>query len=427
MLLYIHRVRRGFVGGNVQPVVPVVLLNRSRKFLFGQPVILIRHPDVPQDIGVTGSRHQPAARQLRVVIVGPDGNQFKFPRRTIVVHLKVVVIAFSQSVQVARLERHAFGLAGQLVQVGVKVQPPVPEVIDGEFLPLIVRHLLTAYRAHRTDPTGEDAAEGILLVMVIDAVFLHALLDVLLSAGKHQTGAAIFLRIDVAGRTYREQAGVKLGRVARVSFQRGQPLPIAKGDFFPVLAAAHVHRLPLNPPFHLAAGFFGNGFQRFVAVHTLVVYRDQLRTFHRTHLPVSNVAHAVIDCLHHHGHMLTGRGRQGKQGVRIPVRRLQHQEPLDQALHAVQLQVIVPLALVHLLRRVAFRQPVPFAQIVRVVVHVQDDMFVMGEGKGKHIVSLNLLLLGGAVIRSDVRTFIAVSVIYGQHVRNPFKYRLNCV
>ena len=46
-------------------------------------------------------------------------------------------------------------------------------------------------------------------------------------------------------------------------------------------------------------------------------------------------------------------------------------------------------------------------------------MFVMGEGKGQDILSLNLLLLGGAVIRSDVRTFIAVSVIYGQHVRNP--------
>ena len=323
-----------------------------------------------------------------------------------------MVIAFSQSGKVARLERHALGLAGQLVQVGVKVQPPVPEVIDGEFLPLIVRHLLTAYRAHRTDPTGEDAAEGILLVMVIDAVFLHALLDVLLSAGKHQTGAAIFLRIDVAGRTYREQAGVKLGRVARVSFQRGQPLPIAKGDFFPVLAAAHVHRLPLNPPFHLAAGFFGNGFQCFVAVHALVVYRDQLRTFHRTHLPVGNVAHAVIDGFHHHGHMLTGRGRQGKQGVRVPVRRLQHQEPLDQALHAVQLQVIVPLTIVHLLRRVAFRQPVPFAQIVRIVVHVQGQKVIIAERQGKHIVSLHLLALRRAVVHGHIRTLGSGFIIY---------------
>ena len=70
-----------------------------------------------------------------------------------------------------------------------------------------------------------------------------------------------------------------------------------------------------NPPFHLAACLFRDGFQRFVAVHPLVVYRDQLRTFHRTRLPVSNVAHAVIDSLHHHRHMLAGRGRQGKQGV----------------------------------------------------------------------------------------------------------------
>ena len=412
MLLHIHRVCRGFVGGNVQPVVPVVLVHRNRKLLFGQPVILIRHPDIPQDIGVACSGHQLAARQLGVVIVGPDGDQFEFTCRTVVVHLKVVVVAFSQSGQVARLERHAFGLTGQLVQVGVKVQSPVPEVIDGEFVPFIVRHLLAAYRTDRTHPVGVDTAEGFLLVMVIDAVFLHALLDVLLAAGEHQPRAAVFLRIDVAGRTYREQAGVELGRVAGVSFQRGQPLAVAKGDFFPVLAAAHVHRLPLNPPFHLAAGFFGNGFQRLVTVHPLVVYRDQLRTFHRTHLPVGRVAHAVIDGFHHHRHMLAGRGCQGKQRVRVPVRRLQHQEPLDQALHAVQLQVIVPFALVHLLRCVAFRQPVPFTQIVRVVVHVQGQEVIVAERQGKHIVSLHLLALRRAVVHSHIRTLGPGFVIY---------------
>ena len=412
MLLHVHRVCRSFVGGNVQPVVPVVLLNRCRKFLFGQPVIFIRHPDIPQNIGIACSGHQLAARQLGVVIVGPDGNQFKFPCRTVVVHLKVVVIAFSQPGQVARLERHTFGLAGQLVQVGVKVQSPVPEVIDGEFVPFIVRHLLAAYRTHRTHPVGINVTEGFLLVMVIDAVFLHTLLNVLLAAGEHQSRAAVFLRIDVAGRTYREQAGVELGRVAGVSFQRGQPLAIAKGDFFPVLAAAHVHSLPLNPPFHLAACLFRDGFQRFVAVHPLVVYRDQLRTFHRTHLPVGRVAHAVIDGLHHHRRMLAGRGRQGEQGVGVPVCRFQHQEPLDQTLHAVQLQVIVPLAFVHLLRGVAFRQPVPFAQIVRVVVHVQGQEVIVAERQGKYIVSLYLLALRRAVVHGHIRTLGSGFVIY---------------
>ncbi len=412
MLLDVYRVCRGFVGGNVQPVVPVVLVHRNRKLLFGQPVILIRHPDIPQDIGVACSGHQLAARQLGVVIVGPDGNQFKFPRRAVVVHLKVVVIAFSQSGKVARLERHTFGFSGQLVQVGVKVQFPVPEIIDGEFVSFIVCHLLAANRAHRTDPTGEDAAESILLVMVIDAIFLHALLDVLPAAGKHQTRAAVFLRIDVAGRAYREQARIEFGRVARISFQGGQPLAIAKGDFFPVFAAAHVHSLPLNPPFHLAACLFRDGFQRFVAVHPLVVYRDQLRTFHRTRLPVSNVAHAVIDSLHHHRHMLAGRGRQGKQGVGVPVRRLQHQEPLDQALDTVQLQVILPFTIAHLLRRVAFCQPVPFAQIVRVVVHVQGQEGIIAERQGKHIVSLHLLALRRAVVHGHIRTLGSGFIIY---------------
>ena len=323
-----------------------------------------------------------------------------------------MVIALSQSGKVARLERHAFRLTGQFVQVGVKVQFTVTEVIDGEFVPFIVRYLLAANRAHRTHPVGEDAAESILLVMVIDAVFLHALLDVLPAAGKHQTRAAVFLRIDVAGRAYREQARIEFGRVARISFQGGQPLAVAKGDFFPVFAAAHVHSLPLNPPFHLAAGLFRDGFQRFVAVHPLVVYRDQLRTFHSTHFPVGNVAHAVIDRLHHHGHMLAGRGRQGKQGVGVPVRRLQHQEPLDKALDTIQLQVILPFTLAHLLRRVAFRQPVPFAQIVRVVVHVQGHESIIAERQGKHILSLHFLALRRAVVHGHIRTLVPGFVIY---------------
>ena len=179
-----------------------------------------------------------------------------------------------------------------------------------------------------------------------------------------------------------------------------------------MFAAAHVHRLPLNPPFHLAAGFFSDGFQRFVAVHALVVYRYQLRTFHRTHLPVCYVAHSVIYSLHHHRHMLAGRGRQCKQWVRVPVRCLQHQKPLDKALHTVQLQVIVPLTLVHLLRRVAFRQPVPLAQIVRVVVHVQGQEVIVAERQGKHIVSLHLLALRRAVVHSHVRTLGPGFVIY---------------
>ncbi len=100
--------------------------------------------------------------------------------------------------------------------------------------------------------------------------------------------AAVFLRIDVAV----EPTGTDAYRIwpcCSYLFPGGQPLAIAKVIFFPVFAAAHVHSLPLNPPFHLAACLFRDGFQRFVAVHPLVVYRDQLRTFHRTRLPVSNV------------------------------------------------------------------------------------------------------------------------------------------
>ena len=56
-------------------------------------------------------------------------------------------------------------------------------------------------------------------------------------------------------------------------------------------------------------------------------------------------------------------------------------------------QVILPFTIAHLLRRVAFRQPVPLAQIGRVVVHVQGQEVIVAERQGKHIVSLHLSLI----------------------------------
>ena len=294
----------------------------------------------------------------------------------------------------------------------IEIQPSVLEVIDGKGLPFLVLYLLTAHTAYRAHSPGIDTAEGGLLVMVIDTVLVHAHLHVLLFSGEHQTGAAVFLRVDVPAAPDREKARIELLRIARIPLQGDQPLAVSQRDLLAVLATAHVHRLPLDPPFGLASHLAGDLLQSLVAVHALIVDHDKIGTVHLPHLPVGNVTHAVIDGLHHHRHMVTGRGGQREQGVGVTVGGLQHQETFDKALDAVQLQVILPFTLAHLLRRVAFRQPVPFTQIVRVVVHVQGHEGIIAERQGKHILSLHFLALRRAVVHSHARTLGSGFVIY---------------
>ena len=412
LLLDPYVIGRSLVRGDVQPIFLVIVIDGFPEFLLCQTVIFIRHPDVPKDIGIPCLRNELAARKLRVVAIRPDRDDLELTGGAVEVHLEIMVVPLPQPGKVAALEGNAFRLTGQLVIVRIEIQPSVLEVIDGKGLPFLVLYLLTAHTAYRAHSPGIDTAEGGLLVMVIDTVLVHAHLHVLLFSGEHQTGAAVFLRVDVPAAPDREKARIELLRIARIPLQGDQPLAVSQRDLLAVLATAHVHRLPLDPPFGLASHLAGDLLQSLVAVHALIVDHDKIGTVHLPHLPVGNVTHAVIDGLHHHRHMVTGRGGQREQGVGVTVGGLQHQETFDKALDAVQLQVILPFTLAHLLRRVAFRQPVPFTQIVRVVVHVQGHEGIIAERQGKHILSLHFLALRRAVVHSHARTLGSGFVIY---------------
>ena len=192
-----------------------------------------------------------------------------------------------------------------------------------------------------------------------------------------------------------------------------------------MLAAADVHRLSLDPPFGLAAHFFGNRLQCLIAVHPLVIYDDEFRTVNLPDLPVGDIPHAGIDGTDHQRHMLPRRSCQREHRFGIAVRRLQYKETPDEALDAVQFQIVAPFAFTHLLRRVAFRQPVTLAHEVRVVVHIDGYMGMVREGEGQHVVTLHLLPLGRAVVSGDVRPPVSFPVVYRNHVRLSFKCRLN--
>ena len=412
LLLDPHMIGRSLVSGDIQPVVLVVFVHRSRKFLLCQPVILIRHPDVPKDIGVPGLRDELAARKLRIITVRPDRDDLKLTGGAIEIHLEIMVVPLSQPGKVTALEGDAFRLTGQLIIVRIEIHPAVLEVIDGKGLTFLVRHLLTADTAYRSHPPGIDIAEGGLFVVVIDTVLVHAHLHVLLFSGEHQTGAAVLLGVDVPAAADREKACVELRRIARIPLQGGQPLAVSQRDLLTVFATAHVYRLPLDPPLGLASHLAGDLLQSLVAVHALIVDHDKIGTVHLPHLPVGNVTHAVVDGLHHHRHMVPRRGRQCKQGIGVAVRCLQHEKTPDQALDTVQLQVILPLAPAFLFRGVPLRQPVPLAHVVREVAYIEGNMGIMREGERQHVVALHLLALRRTVTCSHVRTLGPGFIVY---------------
>ncbi|MBT0708821.1 hypothetical protein INE91_02649 [Phocaeicola vulgatus] len=408
-------VRRALVHRDVHGVLRIILVHRRQELLLGQAVVLVRHADVPEDIAVAGLRYQAAARKLRVVGVRPDGDDLELARVAVEVHLEIIgaVLLLSKSGQLAALlEGDAFHLPRQLVSVGIERQRVVPEIVYRERIAVLARHLTAAHGAYRTHTTGVDAREGVRLVVVVNTVFVRIHVHVFRAAGKLQPAVPVFLRVDVPGAAHREQTRVELRPVGLVTREARQAPPVGQRELLAVLATAHVHRLPLDPPFSLGAHGFGDLLQRLVAVLPLVVDHDVLRTLHRAHLPVGNAAQPVVDRLHDQRHVFPRRGRQREHRLRIPVHHVQHQEPLDKALDAVELHVVFPLLRAHLLRKVAFQKPVALAAELHVVVHLQRHVLVQGEGERQDVVRLERLHLRRAVVRGEDRLLQPVAVIY---------------
>ena len=326
-----------------------------------------------------------------------------------------MVVIGTEPGKLAVLERDALGLAGQLVFVGIEVQRVVPEVVDGERVAVIVLDILAAHTAHLTGASWIDVAERVFLVVVIDAVLVCVQFHILATTWQHQTTVPIFLRVDVAGASYREQARVELVGVAGVTLQARQSVAVAQRYLLSVLTSADVHGLAFRPPLRAAAHFLGYLLQRLVAILALVVDDNEVGAVHLPDFPVGGVPHTVVDALHHHRHMLSRSGGEREHGLGIVVSGLQHEETLYQTLDAIKLHVIRPLAIALLGRGVFLGEPVALALKVHIVVHIEGYVLVMSEGERQHVVALHLLLLGAAVAGRDVRPGGAVFVVYRQN------------
>ena len=379
VLFDVHVVGGGLVAAGVDGVLLVVSVDGFTELLLGQGVVFVRHPDVPKDVLVAGFGAERVVGKLHVVVIGPYRYQLELMGVAVIIGLEIVGAVFlgAQAGQFrAFLEGDALDPSGYLVTVRVEVEAVVREVEYLERAAVLAGHLLAAHRTDCAGAAGVDAGEGGGLVMVPYAVLLHVHVHMLHAAGQLEPAVAVFFRVDVPAAAYRVQTGVELDAFGHVALHGGEPLAVGQRDFFAPLAAAHVHRLPLAPPFGPVTGFFGHLFQGFVAVFALVVDDDIFRTLHRADLPVGGVIHPVVYTLNDEGHVFPRRRGQREHRFVHTVRVVQHEEALQQALDAVELHVVLPLLRAHLLRLVTFHEPVPLAHELGVVVHLQRHVLI---------------------------------------------------
>ncbi len=174
--------------------------------------------------------------------------------------------------------------------------------------------------------------------MIHSTIFVSVDLDILLAARKLQPGITVFFGVYVAGTAHREQ-GVEFYIIGFIWCYTGEPFVIAEYDLLSVLTPAHIDSLPLDPPF--STDFLGNFAECLVAIFTMVIYYNVLRAVNLTYLPVCDVPRAISCSLH--DHMFSRWRGQCEYGVVLAIDTLQHKQILEQALNAVEFDVVNPL------------------------------------------------------------------------------------
>ena len=157
-----------------------VIFNGCRQLLFRRRVIFLRHFDIVQNIGVAFAGNKQPARNLRVVVIRPLRNDFKFLRCVVVIHFKIA------SGYIAGLENNVFDKSADFIIIRIKIQSAVPEVIYCKSRTVIVFRLFRPDRRNITGAAREYAGEGFFFVAFHYAVFVGVPFHVLYAAGHLQ-------------------------------------------------------------------------------------------------------------------------------------------------------------------------------------------------------------------------------------------------
>ena len=338
------------------------------------------------------------------VIVRPNGYDFKLKGLTVEVHFKLTPVQFPV------LESDLFDKPRYLIGIGVKVQSGILEIIDGERVPVLIGHFLAAYTAYGTDTFRIYMGECILLVVVDDSVLVRIHINILDTVRQLKTAVPVTGRVNVTAASHRKQTGIELHVVSGSGFYGKNPFTIAEGKFLPMFTTAYINRHPVKPPF--GTGRFSNLLQPLIAVGAFVVNDNVPGIGHLADFPV-RCTHTQIDTVNNHGNMVTGRSSQGKDRFILPIDGFQHEETLDKALYAVQLDVILPFLVGFLGRPVFFGQPVTFTTEIHIVIDVKFNTPVQGKGKAEDVIRMDFLHLSTAVIHPNVSLLYPVAVVYG--------------
>ncbi|WP_410083241.1 hypothetical protein [Barnesiella intestinihominis] len=418
MVFDVDMVGRRLVTTHIDGVLLVIFIDGLLEFLLGQRIVFVRHADIPKDILVACLGRQGVVGKLRVVVIGPDGDDLELPGVAVVVDLEVIgaVGFFSEPGQFRTfLKGYPFDLPGQLVIVRVEIEGVVFKIEYRKGVALLVLRLFLPHRAHRTDTLGVNAGESLGFVVVPYAVLVDIHIDVFHAAGQLQTGVAVFLRVDVSGAAHRVEPGVELGVVGHVAAQREQPLAVGQRHLLALLAAADIDGLPLDPPFGAVSDLLGHLFERLVAILSEIVDDDVVGALHRAHLPVAGT-HAVVYTFHDQGDMVPRRGGQGEDRLVVPVRVVDNKEAFYKAFDAVELDIVLPFDRRHLLGVIPFHEPVLPAHELGIVVDFERHVFVERERQAERIVALQLHLLRRVVVAGNLCLRHAVAAVYRDHL-----------
>ena len=349
-LLDIDVVERRLVYAHVASCFRGELLGGLQELLFRQGIVFVRHADIPQDVFISGFGFEQSARQLRIVVIGPLRDDFEHA----CVPVGVVVDFEFASCEFAGLKRYALYETRDLIVVRVERQRSVVETIDVVGVALVVLSFGPKHGIDLSDIARIDVFECLRLDQFTESLFgVHV--DARLAAGQLQPVVAVFLGVDVSGRTHRVEVGIRTKVVGHRTFDLGgQSASVSQFDGFSELAAAQIECDAVRPVFGPAR--FGQLCERFGTALARVVDLDILRGYDLADLPLGR-GKTAVDVCDDERHVFACRRREHEQRTVGTVRGVEHERLRQKRFDTSEGEVVFPFGLCRLLGFILLRKP----------------------------------------------------------------------
>ena len=362
IFVYIDIIRIRGVDRDVTAVLFQVVFNSLLKLLLGYRIILIRHADIGQYIGITRLRNEIPSRYLGIFIrIGIDDLKL---------FCIVVPVAFElPALKITAFKSDEYHLSTDHIIVRIEGQRVILDIVYGIFSCLLVCLFFRTDRGYGTQPVWKDITEGTLF-----SVFLQPQLSIKIyvrSTGRQlKMCKSILRRINIFCAANGYQAGKPLDGIRVLALRKTGPetLHIAERDTFTPLAFAQVQILSVQPPFRFKClSDFSGGIPavQAVKVDRLPVGGNGFTNSprHTVGIPV-HVVHQLLEVLHR----CTVIGKYRFQIITSLVETAEEQI-LHVMLATIEVDVIGIFLCVGLFRAVLLFNREPFAAYFDVITH----------------------------------------------------------